>query len=146
MLERWISNQALFNLHMAKSLPHLAAEPARVRRVASDADSTTWEVRVTVRNDGEMPTALRQADLVKIVRPDRVVLRLDDLRTGGDDPQVRWLEPGNGSLELGYLQPRESREAVLTFRTFGVQSFRGTFELLSTRGGVVRGEVVSPGG
>jgi hypothetical protein len=146
VLERWISNQALFNLHMARSLPDLKADPARVRRVASDADSTTWEVRVTVRNEGEMPTALRQADLVKVVRPDRVVLRLDDLRTGGDDPQVRWLEPGNGSLELGYLQPGESREAVLTFRTYGVPSFRGTVELLSTRGGVVRVQVASPEG
>lgn len=145
VLERWAANQARFNLYLANSLPHLRADAPRVSRVASDADSTTWEVRIAVRNEGRLPTALRQADLVKMVRPDRVELTFEGLRTGGDDPQLRWLEPaegrGAGRVELGYLQPGEGKEAVFRFRTYGVDRFEADFELLSTRGGVVRGEV-----
>lgn len=107
---------------------------------------TTWEVRVTVRNDGRLPTALRQADLVKIVRPDRVELELDGLQAGGDDPQLEWLEGSErGRVELGYLQPGEEKEAVFTFQTRGVNEFQGTFQVLSTRGGVIRGAVEGGG-
>jgi hypothetical protein len=113
-----------------------------VRRVSAAADSVTWEVRVPVRNDGRLPTALKQADLVKIVRPDRVRLDLGDLKTTDEGRQLRWLEgTRNGEVELGLLQPKESKEAVIRFRTYGVERWSGKFELLSTRGGVVRGEV-----
>ncbi|UCC24654.1 MAG: hypothetical protein JSU98_13080, partial [Gemmatimonadales bacterium] len=142
VLERWARNQALFNLYLAQSLPHLRAQEPRVRRLHAEGDSVTWEVTVPVRNEGRLPTALRQAELVKMVRPDRVELHLEGLSTGGEDPEVRWLEGSErGRVELGYLQPGERVEAVLTFRTYGVEEFRGTFELLSTRGGVLRGEV-----
>jgi hypothetical protein len=160
VLERWARNQALFNLYMAQSLPELHADEPRVRQLSSEGDSTTWEVRVTVRNDGRLPTALKQAHLVKIVRPDRVRLELEGLRAaggggggffggfggggGGDDDdqevQLRWLEGSEGGqVELGYLQPGERKEAVLTFRTYGVDTVSGTYRLLSTRGGVVEG-------
>jgi hypothetical protein len=143
VLEKWAGNQARFNLYMAKSLPELAADPASVRKVSESSDSTVWEVRVTVHNRGRLPTALKQADLVKIVRPDRVDLQLDGLRMGGDDPEARWMEPTRGRFELGYLQPGETREAVFTLATYGAESIGGTFELISTRGGVVRGALSS---
>jgi hypothetical protein len=146
VLEEWASKQGMFNLYMAGSLPELRAETPRVRRVSSDSDSTTWEVTITVWNDGRLPTALKQADLIKIVRPDRVGLTLDSLSMVGDEQEASWVEPERGQLELGYLQPGESREAVFTFRTYGdVDSWSGRFEVLSTRGGVVRGEVASGG-
>jgi hypothetical protein len=141
VLEKWASNQALFNLYMAQSLPELHAEAAQVRQLESSADSTTWEVRIPVRNDGFLPTALRQADLVKIVRPDAVVLDLEGLETTGDAPQARFVEPGGGRYEFDrHLQGGERREAVFTVRTYGeVDTLRGTFTVLSTRGGVVEG-------
>ncbi|MDT8341660.1 MAG: phenylalanine--tRNA ligase beta subunit-related protein, partial [Longimicrobiales bacterium] len=142
VLETWARNQALFNLYMAGSLPHLRAEEPRVRRLSADGDSATWEVTIAVRNEGRLPTALRQAHLVKIVRPDRVELELEGLEAGGDTPTLEWLEGSErGAVELGYLQPGERKEAVLTFRTRGAEEIRGTFRLLSTRGGVVGGEV-----
>jgi hypothetical protein len=142
VLATWAANQGRFNLYLANSLPQLSAGAPRVRRVSADADSATWEVRVQVRNDGRLPTALKQADLVKIVRPDRVRLDLGDLKTTDEGRQLRWIEgTRNGEVELGLLQPKESKEAVIRFRTYGVQSWKGKFELLSTRGGVVRGEV-----
>jgi len=102
---------------------------------------------VTVRNSGRLPTALRQADLVKIVRPDRLVLSFEDgVRVGGDSGQVRFLDDdgnevnrGGQSLELGYLQPGEEREVEMRFRTYELDAFSGSWELLSTRGGVLRG-------
>ncbi len=142
VLETWVANQARFNLYMVNSLPELHAGEPRVRRVSADADSATWEVRVTVRNDGRLPTALKQADLIKVVRPDRVRLSLDGLKATGDDRQVRWLEgTRDGEVEMGLLQPKESKEAVIRFRTYGVERWSGKFEVLSTRGGVVRGEI-----
>ncbi|MDP2959082.1 MAG: hypothetical protein Q8N53_21855 [Longimicrobiales bacterium] len=113
--------------------------------MSADADSATWEVRIQVRNDGRLPTALKQADLVKMVRPDRIRLDLGDLKTSEEGRQVRWLDDTReGAVELGYLQPGESKEGVIRFRTYGVDRWSGKFEVLSTRGGVVRGEV--PGG
>ena len=142
VLETWVANQARFNLYLANSLPELHAGTPRVRRLSADADSATWEVRIHVRNAGRLPTALRQADLIKIVRPDRVRLSLGDLMTSGEDQQLRWLEGvDRGEVELGLLQPGEQKEAVIRFRTYGVDRWSGTFEVLSTRGGVVRGEV-----
>ena len=148
VLEKWAGNQARFNLYLAQSLPWLRAETPTVRRLDQSGDSTTWEVTVSVRNDGRLPTALRQADLVKAVRPDRVELTLGDLEVlEPDDPEpedldayARWVDPEEGEVELGYVQPGETRQATLTFRTYGVQDVTGTFEVLSTRGGVVRGE------
>ena len=154
VLERWAGNQARFNLYMAQSLPQLGADSARVRRVRTEDAYTEWELTVAVRNDGRLPTALRQADLVKIVRPDRVVVAFDgDLEVGeGEDAQVRFvdedgevIEDDGEELELGYLQPGQQSTARFRFRTYELDSFSGTWELLSTRGGVLRGSFDSGG-
>jgi hypothetical protein len=141
VLEKWARNQALFNLYMARSLPHLSADEPRLRRRGEEDGVTTWELTLSVRNRGRLPTALRQADLVKIVRPDRVEITVD-----GDDPDdemvgvVAWLDDAeDGAVELGYLQPGEERRVTVRFTTRGLEEVTGTFELLSTRGGVVRG-------
>ena len=141
VLAKWAGNQAMFNVYLAESLPDLETAAPQVRQVSSTADSTTWEVRIAVSNRGRLPTALRQAHLVKIVRPDRVALEFEGVRTGGSDAQMRMIEP-RGDAELGYLQPGETKEAVFTVRTYGVPGLRGTYEVLSTRGGVLRGDLV----
>jgi len=147
VLEKWAANQALFNLYLARSLPDLEAMEPRLERISSEPDSTTWELRIPVRNNGLLPTALRQADRVKIVRPDWVEVEMEGLRTGGDDPQVRFLESPQGRYTFPeYFQPGQTQEAVLTFRTYGVEGFEGRFEVLSTRGGVVRGTFSDSGG
>lgn len=148
VLEEWAANQALFNLYMAASLPDLQVDAPRVEQVASEADSTTWEVRIPVRNDAFLPTALRQAERVKIVRPDQVEIALEGLETEGPDPEARFVDPSDDTFYLErHLQGGETVEAVFTIRTYGdVDSLSGTFTVLSTRGGVVRGEFSSGGG
>lgn len=147
VLLKWARNQALFNLYMAQSLPDLSADAATVREVRTEDGYTEWAFTLTVRNSGRLPTALRQADLVKVVRPDELELSFDDgIRVGGNEAQVRFLDDdgqevgfGGGSVRLGYLQPGEEREVELRFRTYEMDSFSGSWELLSTRGGVLRG-------
>ena len=91
VLETWAANQARFNLFMARSLPELEMDRPRVERLSQAGDSTAWEIRLTVRNRGRLPTALRQADLVKIVRPDRVEVVLDGVTAeeGDGGPEDR---------------------------------------------------------
>ncbi len=67
LLEIWAEKEARFNLMLAASLPKVVmAEP----KVTAQGDEYTIEL--SVENQGFIPTALRQAQLVKIVRPDTV--------------------------------------------------------------------------
>ena len=67
LLEIWIEKEARFNLMLAASLPKVVmAEP----KITNQGDEYTIEV--SVENQGVLPTALKQAQLVKIVRPDTV--------------------------------------------------------------------------
>ena len=67
LLEIWAEKEARFNLMLAASLPKVVmAEP----KITAQGDEYTIEI--SVENQGFIPTALRQAQLVKIVRPDTV--------------------------------------------------------------------------
>jgi len=69
LLEPWAEKQARFNLMLAGSLPKVVmAEP----KITSQGDE--YVIEVQVENQGFIPTALRQAMLVKMVRPDTVSL------------------------------------------------------------------------
>jgi hypothetical protein len=126
VLEPWAANQALFNLYMAQSLPHLRAGQATVRRTGTTDDGVTWEIGVQVTNEGRLPTSLRQARLVKIVRPDWVEFRVEGRQ-------------GVQRVELGHLEGGETKDATVTFTLPEGTTPTGTFRVLSTRGGVVEG-------
>jgi hypothetical protein len=67
LLEIWAEKEARFNLMLAASLPKVVmVEP----KITAQGDEYTIELNVS--NQGFIPTALRQAQLVKIVRPDTV--------------------------------------------------------------------------
>jgi len=69
ILEVWAEKEARFNLMLAANLPHVViAEP----KISNQGDEYTIEV--SVQNQGFIPTALRQAQLVKMVQPDTVSL------------------------------------------------------------------------
>ncbi len=153
LLEEWARKQMLFNMQLALHLPHLqidAVDVAESGSAESEDDSAEYapgaEYTVTVRysNTGKLPSALRQADLVKIVREDALRLEFEDsalLR--GDDPMVKIIEPGVSfkDIEMGHIQPGESLEG--TFRVwvsvdYPGEPISGTVHLVSTRGGHVR--------
>jgi hypothetical protein len=145
VLEEWARNQALFNLEMAFHLPELEWADTQVRRMAADGDSATYEVTVSWRNTGRLPTALKQAQLVKIVQEDRAFLRFPPAMTRGPTPQVSIIEPAGrgGTGFAGWTEPGETNSFTFRVRTRGgVQNVGATAEVLSTRGGVLRRDVV----
>jgi hypothetical protein len=152
LLEEWARKQVLFNMQLALHLPHLQIDEVVVTEgddtdpetVGEVGEGTVYEVAVRYSNTGKLPSALRQADLVKIVRQDMLRLELDDpslLR--GDEPLVRIIDPRGSfkDIEMGHVQPGEAREG--TFRVWVAAEhsgdpISGTMHLISTRGGHVR--------
>jgi hypothetical protein len=101
-LEPWAKNEALFNVEMLKHLPELEWSDAEVKKIkAYKTDSADYRIRVSYKNIGKLPTALRQADLVKIVKPDRFEVEftgeLADLSKGSPRYKV---------LDKSLIQPR----------------------------------------
>ncbi len=137
-LDEWAGNQALFNLAMAQELPLLEMDG---REVTSGRNRrgmmTAYEVEVTWRNAGGLPTALRQARLVKIVREDRAVLEFDRVSPGAGSQAVRIVGPA--FVDSGWTDPGEtSNSATFEVRVQGADpSVEGTVRILSTRGGVL---------
>jgi hypothetical protein len=142
VLEHWISRQALFNLEMALALPELEWQDVRVRRLQQHgADSTTYEVRVQWRNTGRLPTALRQAQLVKIVQEDRLYMEVPGRAARVVEPALR-----QGAVWAGWTEPGQTKTVTYRVRTFGAEPVTVNLRLDSTRGGVLRREVVIGGG
>jgi hypothetical protein len=144
LLEEWASKQALFNLQLALHLPRVEIVSVDVARESASTDTVTWMVEVGFRNAGRLPTALRQARLVKIVRPDRVRLRLPaDLATDtGPAAEIILPEGRDKTIDAGWMDPGEAKTVRFRVRTRGdVTPFDATVELLSTRGGRVEREV-----
>jgi hypothetical protein len=99
-LEPWIRKEAMFNLEMAKYLPELSWESIEVKKMKSyKTDSADYQVKVNFRNKGKLPTALRQAHLVKIVKDDRVVLDFDTAGVSGGTTGYKILQEEKPLIE-----------------------------------------------
>ena len=96
-LEPWIRKEAMFNIEMAKYLPGLEWGKIEVKRVRSyKTDSADYQIKIGVINNGKLPTALRQAQLVKIVREDRIELEFDTTGYDESKPDFRIIEEKKG--------------------------------------------------
>ena len=112
----------------------------QVRVHRGSGDSTTYEVTVSWTNSGGLPTALKQAQLVKIVREDRVRLQFaDDLMREGEE-QVSIVTPSgrNKVISAGWTEPDEAKSVTFEVRTYGLPGVEGTVHVMSTRGGLVK--------
>jgi hypothetical protein len=152
-LEQWIKNEAMFNLEMAKSLPELAWENIEVKKIKSyKTDSSDYQLKVSFKNIGKLPTALKQAHLVKIVKDDKVVFNFDLKNTLGEKPEFKVLpedKPVSGkegyiiqgksvSKIVGDTQGGEITSAVIKIRIYKGLEITGKASVLSTRGGVLK--------
>lgn len=168
-LEPWIRNEAMFNLEMAYHLPELAWSGIEVRKLKSyKSDSADYQVTVSYRNAGRLPTALKQAALVRIVREDRVELTVDTAGTGrkgrvfrilpedkketraatenrGDELRGQRTEPLTASVNTGFTQGGATGKALFRIRIYGSASVRGKASVYSTRGGLLRDGEFSAG-
>jgi len=160
-LEPWIKNQALFNLEMVKHLPELAWENIEVRKTRSyKTDSADYRLKVSFRNTGKLPTALKQAYLVKIVTEDRIVLELDTAGTAAGKQVYRIIEEtrtspagdrGRGfsdverpvqrrpvSKNVSFTDGGAVTTGVFEIRLYGQGELKGKASVYSTRGGVLK--------
>lgn len=156
-LEKWAANQALFNMELIKHLPRLEWEEYSVRRVKRHrGDSTDYDLTIRFRNAGKLPTALSQAHLVKIVRPDEVRIKLEG--QSGDTPRYRVTEPApqatrrssmmfsedenSGpeyiSATVGYTPGGATAEAHFIIRVYGEGALKGKATVITTRAGILR--------
>jgi hypothetical protein len=160
-LEPWIKNEAMFNIEMAKYLPALEWGKIEVKRVKSyKADSADYQIKIGVKNNGKLPTALRQAQLVKIVREDRIELEFDTTGFAKGKPDFRVIEEKNASpgrtgrgmadeteiqrqpfrtsKNIPFTQGVSSTDAVFTIRLYNRQELKGKANMFSTRGGILK--------
>ena len=139
-LENWAKKQALFNLAMALELPQITLDNIEVERKGRGQ----YEVKVTFTNTGMLPTALLQAQLVKIVREDRVQLRFDDeLTKGEDDAQVKILTPTlyDKTIYMDRTLAGETKTAIFLVELNGIEEVDGKVRILSTRGGFIEEDI-----
>lgn len=160
-MEPWVRNQGLFNIEMAKHLPELAWDKIEVKKTKSyKADSSDYQLKVSFRNDGKLPTALKQAHLVKIVKEDRLVLDFDT--TGASSGKISYkviedIKPavpreGRGgyndderpsfqtafSRNIPFTDGGSVTSSVFTIRLYNRTELSGKASLYSTRGGVLK--------
>jgi hypothetical protein len=155
----WAKNQALFNLEMVKHLPQIEWEEIKVKKKKSyKNDSTDYTITVSFINSGKLPTALKQAHLVKIVKEDQVTITFDGKLVRGEDPAMKILSKSSGRSRSNYGSSRQavasarvSKNAgfteggtvtatVFEVRVYGDVEINGKASVLSTRGGVLKGK------
>lgn len=149
-VERWAKNQALFNFEMVKHLPQIDWEKIEVKKVKNyKRDSTDWELRVSYKNTGKLPTALKQAHQVKIVREDMVTVSFPQEFFNNENPKIKFLEQsGRGSgrgpassnrvtKAAGYAQGESTNTVVIKIRTFGNEPLTGKAVVTTTRAGIL---------
>jgi hypothetical protein len=163
LLDSWAGKEALFNLEMIKYLPEMAWETVEVKKLKSfKTDSADYQLKISVRNNGKLPTALKQALLVKIVRNDRIVLQFDTAGVTKDKPVYRLItdekpatgrtgrnmeyEPGRGSRgqeisrDIPCTQGGTVNEALFRIRLYNRSELAGRASFYSTRGGILEGK------
>ncbi len=141
-LEEWIRKQAMFNIYLARQLPQIEITSAESRPSAEKGD---YDVTVTFTNTGFLPTAIEQAKLVKIVRPDRVRLEFEkELTSDRKNKKVEIVIPDirDKDVDLGWTKQGEVKTARFRVRLNGVESVKCTVHVLSSRGGHRKQEIV----
>jgi hypothetical protein len=162
-LEPWVRNEAMFNIEMVKYLPELKWGNVEIKKVkAYKADSADYQLKIGIRNTGKLPTALRQAHLVKIVKEDRIELEFDTIGSVKGKPGYKVIEDkknkpersGRGmfnDMEEKLLSPTATKnipftqggsvtDAIFTIRLYNRQELKGKASMFSTRGGVLKGK------
>jgi hypothetical protein len=160
-LETWAGKEAMFNVEMIKYLPELVWENINVKKVKSyKADSADYELKISYKNTGKLPTALKQAHLVKIVTDDKVTIEFKPAPADNKKPVYKvvnlenkqsqrerisqgfFLEnPSAGrpaSKALPDTQGGSVTTAVFVVRLYNVTELPGKASVYSTRGGVLK--------
>ncbi len=158
LLEEWIIKQANFNLMLAKSLPDVVIHEPKIK----EHKNNEFTIECEVENRGYIPTALEQAQLVKIVKPDEVFVDFPEgmvhepveigsywMRESADskveegEAKVEILEPESGklSIDIDRLKGGEKKKVKFRVKFNGITGTKCTIRFSSTRGGVITREI-----
>ncbi len=160
-LEPWVKNEALFNIEMIKHLPEVDWTKVETKRIKTyKTDSADFQLKIGIINRGKLPTALKQAHLVKIVREDRIELEFDTTGWVKSKPAYKVIEEkkktpersGRGMFDdmegsspafiatknIPFTQGGTVTEALFTIRLYNRQELKGKASMFSTRGGVLK--------
>ena len=130
LLEEWAKKEALFNIFLWKSLPRVKIAGGALKPVKKAKD--TYELTVSLVNEGYLPTALKMADRVKMVRPDNVSVGL---------PAGIEFSGSRARQEISYLQGGQKTDVRWTVKMAKPVSGDVDVTFSSTRGGVIKGKV-----
>lgn len=138
-LEPWIRKQALFNLAMAKSLPTLEWVETKLKKMKSYGDSTDYRLTVSWINTGYLPTALRIADQIKIVKKDLVSVEVEKEFLKKNPDVIQIIDPfsRNKTREMAHLNGGKTGTTTFVIRAYTKEEVPLTISLTSTRGGVL---------
>ena len=144
LLEEGIKKQAIFNLEMAFHLPQLELKDLSVRCLETYADSALFSISLSWENTGKLPTALKQAQLVKIVQEDRVRLEFDEALIKGRAAKVKIIDPPtfDKTIYAGYTEPDETKEVTFKVVSYVREDIEGKVRVLSTRGGLIEKSIL----
>ncbi len=137
LLADWVHPHAMWNMALAQHTPLLEPAGVEVTDAGQDGDARLYDVTVRWTNTGGTPTALKQAQLVRIVQEDRARLEFDEALTSGPDARVRIVNPGrtDKTVYAGFTDPGETTAATIRVRLAPGGAVDGTVRVLSTRGG-----------
>ncbi len=125
LLEEWAKKEAMFNLLLYKSLPQVKIVSTKIQPVKKEPG--TFEIVSVFTNEGFLPTALKMADRVKIVRPDAVQVSL---------PAGLEFVGSRARQEIGYLQSKQMKEVRWKVKGQLKPDAEAEVSISSTRGGV----------
>lgn len=160
LLETWIEKEGRFNLMLASSLPKVVMGEPKISGAGAE-----FTIEVAVENQGVIPTALKQAQLVRIVRPDTVslvfppgMMTVPAFGRGGRggrgeggqaaapanaSDKVQMVEPaGRASVTIDRVVNGEPKTATFKIKLNGITGTDCTIRYTSTRGGVVEKKIV----
>jgi hypothetical protein len=163
LLEEWAEKEARFNLMLAGSLPMVVMHDPAIKE--KDGEFT---IEVEVENKGFLPTALKQAQLVKIVRPDRIELEFPEgmlprreegrgrsRSMYGGRPMTKQSEQREKSkveiiapeknqpyVEIGRIPGNDIIKVTFKLRLNDIESTKCKVRYTSTRGGVSSKDIV----
>jgi hypothetical protein len=151
-LEPWVRNEGLFNIEMVKYLPELEWDRIESKRIrAYKSDSADYQLKISVRNRGRLPTALKQAHLVKLefdttgLEKGKPGFRIIEDKKSAPARQGRsYIDTENSpnrnrvTRNIPFTQGGSVTEALFTIRLYNRQEFKGRASMFSTRGGVLK--------
>jgi len=159
LLEEWAEKEARFNLMLASHLPVVKMSEPKIKGKKNE-----YTIEVEVVNEGFLPTALKQALLVKMVRADRISLEFpkgmlperrgrrgrgmgsssEQEQEPKEKSKVEILEPEEKQpyIDIGRIEGNKKEKVKFKIQLNGIEQVECTIKYLSTRAGEISKKIV----